>query len=182
MLRALPATKLTKQRRLVLGDEGNRDCDLEKVVLDGIDDLETTRPVETATQRRAAWVRAQPAQGASPVTRAHRIRPHVTRAARGLRPPAKPGPTPRATAKPSAPFRDHTPAGATASLNPDASRKAWSPPRPPAGSVCAAEDGRLGETAGAQAAERPSTCEWGQQFRRMDSNHDSGIQSPLSCL
>jgi hypothetical protein len=36
---SLPAAEVTKQRRLVLGDERNRDRDLEKVAVDGINDL-----------------------------------------------------------------------------------------------------------------------------------------------
>jgi hypothetical protein len=45
MLRSLPAAKVTKQRRLVLGDERNRDRNLEKVALDGINDLvRSTQP------------------------------------------------------------------------------------------------------------------------------------------
>jgi hypothetical protein len=45
MLGSLPATKVTKLRRLILGDERNRDRDLEKVTLDGINDLvRSTQP------------------------------------------------------------------------------------------------------------------------------------------
>lgn len=39
MLRSLPATKVTKERRLVLGDERDRDRDLKKIALDSINDL-----------------------------------------------------------------------------------------------------------------------------------------------
>jgi len=45
MLRSLPATEVTKQRRLVLGDERNRDRDFEEVALNGVNDLvRSTQP------------------------------------------------------------------------------------------------------------------------------------------
>ena len=45
MLRSLPATKVTKQRPLVLDDERNRDRDFEEVALNGVNDLvRSTQP------------------------------------------------------------------------------------------------------------------------------------------
>jgi hypothetical protein len=40
VLSTLATSKVTKQRRLILGDERDRDGDLEKIALDGVNDLE----------------------------------------------------------------------------------------------------------------------------------------------